>query len=251
MSESHAEIGPVTIYHTTDLHDHRKILLELMKVPKDVKTLFLDSGDAIGGSNTAFRFSEPIVDMMNRIPYDAMAMGNREFNYLRWVLKIRHRQARFPVLCANLQDQRGCADNYYSPYLIKEIGGMKLGIIGLTPVQYEDGSFWHRVMGFSFKDPFKTAEKLVSELKDRTDYIILLSHLGLEQDEKMARMVDGIHLIIGGHSHVLLEKPLRVNDSFIFNAGAFGGHYGRILFEKPTPGESKVQRLQYQLIKVS
>lgn len=251
MKESAEGGQSVTIYHTTDLHDSRKAVLELAKVQRDENTLFLDSGDAIGGSNTAFRLSEPIIHMMNRIPYDAMAMGNREFNYLRQVLRIRHQQAVFPVLCANLNDQRGHGDKYYQPYIIKAVGGAKVGIIGLTPVQYEDGSFWHKVMGFSFKDPFETAARLVNELKERTDLIILLSHLGIDQDDKMAKTVKGIPFIIGGHSHVLLEKPMRVNQSLIFSAGSFGSHYGRITLKTQAAGAEDFSLADYRLIKVS
>ena len=166
----------ITIYHTSDLHDTRQGAAYARDLPRDENTLLLDAGDAIGGSNTTFRFREPIIDLMNGAHYDAMAMGNREFNYLRWVLHRRADQADFPILCANLVDVRGGSQGCFTPWTILEAAGIKIAVIGLTPVMYPDDSFWYPLMGFSFRDPVESVQKYLPEMRAGADLVLVLSH---------------------------------------------------------------------------
>jgi 2',3'-cyclic-nucleotide 2'-phosphodiesterase (5'-nucleotidase family) len=239
--------GRVVIYHTNDMHDRRAPVKALQGVKKDSGTLFLDAGDALAGSNTVFQVSEPIIDEMNRAGYDAMAMGNREFNYIRRVMGLRAGQARFPILCANIVDLAGRAGQFVPPYVILQAGGLRVGVFGLTPVQYGDDSFWLPLLGFRFLNPFETALDMARKLKDQADVVVLLSHLGLPDDEKLAGAVKGIHLIIGGHSHSLLESPVRAGDSYILQAGAFGTHYGRAVIR--AGGDPPLPPPDYELMR--
>jgi len=233
------------IYHTSDMHNRMGALNYLAAAGKDADTLILDSGDALSGSNTVFKFSEPIIKKMNEISYDAMAMGNREFNYLRWVLKIRHREAAFPILCANLKDDRNVADSYYSRYIIKKVNGLNVGIFGLTPVQYRTDSKWRAIMRFKFIDPKDCSKEIISEIKEKVNLVILLSHLGLEEDKKIAQEVEGIDLIFGGHTHDILKEPLRVNGVYIFHPGSHGRFCGRA--EITVDSDEKIKELNYVL----
>ncbi len=243
----------ITIYHTNDLHDHRRAVTMAGELPRDQNTLLVDSGDAIGGSNTAFRFREPVIDLMNRAGYDCMAMGNREFNYLRGVLRIRARQANFPILCANLVDTRGKTNDTFTPWITREIAGIKIGIIGLTPVMYPDESIWFRLSGFSFRDPTESMARHLPQMRQDSDMVVVLSHLGLDRDRHLALQIPGLDLIIGGHSHKLLEKPERTGDGFIFNGGCHGRYIGRIQFtpQKTAQGKVMVRNLEYSLIRVA
>lgn len=240
----------VTIYHTNDMHNHPAPIEKLAGVEKDASTLILDAGDALAGSNTVFKIKEPILDMMNRAKYDAMTMGNREFNYLRWALKLRAEQADFPILCANLEDPKHIAENYFKPSVVIPAGPIKVGVFGLTPVQYGDDSLWRPFLKFRFLDPFEKAREMAAELKRKADVVIFLSHLGLPDDRKMAENVEGIHIIIGGHSHDLLEKPIVAGKTYIFQAGSHGSHYGKIRFDVEPDDQGSIKNLDYQIVKV-
>ena len=238
----------ITIYHTNDLHNRFDAFKVLSKIQTNGSTLLLDAGDALGGSSTLFRFHEPVLDKMNELGYDAITMGNRELNYIRWVLKIRAKQAKFPILSANLEDLTKKASGYYKPYIIKEAAGIKAGIFGLTPVQYNDDSNWLPLLKFRFLDPIETSVKMVNELKEKVDLMILLSHLGIDTDKKVAEQVSGIDLIIGGHTHTVIEKPLKMNGSYIFQAGCYGKYIGKIDLEINPRAEPYIGNIEYKLI---
>jgi 5'-nucleotidase / UDP-sugar diphosphatase len=236
----------LTIIHTNDLHNNPGILLQVEEEKNKVKgpVLLLDAGDALKGSNTLFYLKEEVICTMNRLGYSALTMGNREFNYLRWVLKKRKEQAEFPILAANLTDLKNKVNDCFKPFIIKNIDGMKVAIIGLTPVQYNDDSFWLKLFGFRFLDPFKTTREITENLNKDVALVILLSHLGLKDDKLMAEENINIDLIIGGHSHSVIENPILSGKTYIFQAGSHGKYLGKIEIEiKP-----EIKLKKYQLI---
>lgn len=243
------KVSDLTIYHTNDIHARCEIFRELENIRKDSNTLLLDAGDAIAGSSTVFRLSEETLIQMNKVGYDALTMGNRELNYIRWVLKIRAQQANFPVLTANLIDLKGKTEGFFKPYIVKNLSGLKVGIFGLTPVQYNDDSAWLPFFKFRFLDPLEVSKKMAEELGREVDILILLSHLGIKDDSRIAGEVDGIDLIIGGHTHTLLETPLFINGTYIFQAGCHGNYLGKIKIRAQSGIKPSVQQLEYELIK--
>lgn len=218
----------LTLLHTNDMHNRRAVFPFLERYPRTPSTLLVDGGDAIRGSNTVFHFHEPMLELMSRVGYDAMTMGNREFHYLRGVLSRRFRQINFPFVCANLHDLRNKANHFWQPTLRKTMGGVVVGIIGLTPVQYLDASLWQPIMGFRFLPPMEVLPARVAELRSQVDLLILLSHSGFEADCEIARAVKGIDIIVGGHSHTLLETPRRIEDTHIVQTGSYGRFVGKM-----------------------
>jgi 5'-nucleotidase / UDP-sugar diphosphatase len=210
------------IFHTNDIHNR---LSENFTFPEKAD-LLLDAGDAIGGSNTLFRFHEPVLHKMKTLGYDAMAMGNREFHYIRSIMKKRREEASFPILSANLFDMTGTSEKIISPFIIKEIKGIKIAIIGLTVQILPPGSLWEKIMKFKFSDPLSTASKYTAELRKDVDLIFILSHTGKEMDIKIAEEVPAIDLIIGGHSHTPIEKPLEIGKTLIVQAGYHAKSFG-------------------------
>jgi 2',3'-cyclic-nucleotide 2'-phosphodiesterase (5'-nucleotidase family) len=217
-----------TLLHTNDMHNRRSVFPFLERYPRDEATLLVDAGDAIRGSNTVFHFHEPILELMSRVGYDAMTLGNREFHYLRGVLGRRFKQVNFPFVCANLHDLRNKANHFWQPTLIKRIGSAAVGLIGLTPVQYLDESLWQPITGFRFRPPMEVLPPLVAELRPQVDVLILLSHSGFDADCMIARAVEGIDIIVGGHSHTLLEAPRRVGSTCIVQTGSYGRFVGKM-----------------------
>jgi 2',3'-cyclic-nucleotide 2'-phosphodiesterase (5'-nucleotidase family) len=238
----------VTIYHTNDIHNQGRVLSYFSHVKKDESTLILDAGDALKGSNTLFYLNEPILKEMSLAGYDAMTMGNREFNYIRKVIEIRKNQVSFPILCANIIDLKDKVNHCFTKYMIKDVNGMKIGIFGLTVVQYPDNSLWLPVFKFRFLDPLKTSETIISELRDKVDILILLSHLGINRDKEIAAQTEGIDFIVGGHSHTLLEVPLRVNNTRIIQAGSHGKYVGKLTMTCSSGIFNPDSDVQYEII---
>ncbi|MBI2263688.1 MAG: metallophosphatase [Armatimonadetes bacterium] len=238
------------ILHTNDLHNSWGDSLG-EEIRRNGHHLLVDSGDAIAGSNSVFRMREPILDTMSAAGYAAMAVGNREFHYFREVLARRASQVNFPFLSANIVDLSGASTNILKPYAQLDVNGVRLSLIGLTVPQYAENSSWTWLTKFKFLDPFRTAFSLARKLRENTDLLIVLSHLGYRDDLRLAKEVPELDLIIGGHSHTVLESPVRVNGATIVQAGARGRYLGRIevlVNEKGNPG--RILDIQGRLIPV-
>ena len=240
---AHTEL---TLLHTNDLHDRRSVFAYLEQVERDATTLLLDAGDAIRGSNTVFRWEEPVLDAMSAVGYDVCAFGNRELSYLRPVLRRRLRQARHPYTCANVVDLRSPLHDMWKAPFLRTIGACRVGIIGLTPVQYLPGSPWEPLLGYRFSRPEEAVRDAVASLRDQVDLLVLLSHSGLRTDCRLARDIAGIDLIVGGHSHHRLPEPLWVGTTAIVQTGCHGRHVGRMQLR--VGSTSGVEVVGYELV---
>ncbi|MDQ7824784.1 MAG: metallophosphatase [Candidatus Eremiobacteraeota bacterium] len=236
----------ITIYHTNDLHNRYQLFSLLKQVPRDERTFLFDSGDALGGSSTLFYPREPVLSAMNDAGYTAMAMGNREFHYLRPVLALRAKSARFPILSANVKDLTGKSSHCWKDHLIVEAGTLRVGVMGLTPVQFPEHSFLTRCTGFLFIPPLVALREILGEFEALGVHcVIVLSHLGLRDDRELAEKTRGVDLILGGHSHRVLHEPLRVGKTLIMQAGSHGRYMGKCVIEA---GERPLRLASYGLI---
>lgn len=197
---------------------------------EDSESVWLDSGDALAGSNTVFRRREPALAMMSELGCSAMAMGNREFNYLRWVMRLRAQQRSFPLLCSNLRDLRGYAPEWREMLSLNTPEGM-VAVIGATPVQYPVGSFWEKIFGFRFLDPLRVIPPLAHLAHLRGEAVFILSHLGLDTDRRLAELLHPGALILGGHSHTILAEPVQVNGCWIGQGGAWAKYLVKLDYD--------------------
>ncbi|MBF0531289.1 MAG: metallophosphoesterase, partial [Deltaproteobacteria bacterium] len=172
---------------------------------KSKNTLLLHAGDVFQGTLYFTKYHGLAdLDLMNRMGFDAMAVGNHEFDLGPATLAQFASQARFPVLSANI-DVSGepLLSGLIKPMVIKEVGGRKIGIIGATtPATTHMSSPGPKVK-------FESVAPVIGQWVQKLSYqgvniIIVLSHLGLDADIKLAHMVPGIDVILGGHSHTLL-----------------------------------------------
>lgn len=228
------------ILYSNDMHNH-PAPLDLIGGLRRPDTLLLDAGDALAGSNTAFRWDEPIVTRMRELGYHAQTMGNREFHYFRWVQRWRELEREFPLLACNLEDLTRPQWPWRS-HVERVLGGVRVGVIGATPVQYPVGSRWERLTGFRFLDPLPCLERWVEELRPRCDLLIFLSHLGLPDDLKIAERGLALDLILGGHSHDLTPEPLYRGKLPVVHGGANGRYLGELELE---PGGGLDWRLHH------
>jgi len=199
--------------------------------------LLLDAGDAVRAGNVGVSLlGEPILDRMSALGYHAMTMGNREFHFLHGALEAKIRQARFPVLCANVRARKeGEASLPVMPSVAFAVGGRRVVVFGLTVPMITARMRVAAVSAFLFDDPVATAGRLVPELRPDADLLVALTHIGLREDERLARSVPGIDLIIGGHSHNKLPEPQMVEGTPIVQAGWHAHLYGHVTV---APGEN-------------
>ena len=218
---SPANTFTLRILHTNDTHAHlesftpwggveqggiaRRYTLVKQIRAEGGNILLVDAGDVFQGTLYFIKY-EGQADLwfMNRMGYEVMTVGNHEFDKGQQPLANFIDNANFPVLSANL-DVSGTPvlNGKIKPYIIKEIGGQKVGIFGLTTPDVKVIS--NIGEGVVVKDPIETARQMVQELQSQgINKIIALTHLGYNEDKVLAAAVDGIDVIVGGHSHTLL-----------------------------------------------
>ncbi|BFT69281.1 5'-nucleotidase C-terminal domain-containing protein [Paenibacillus sp. P36] len=180
-------------------------------------TVVVDGGDAWQGtliSNTTN--GQSVMDTMAQVKYDAAAIGNHEFDFGRDVLINNIKNAKFPILGANIIDTKtGERVDWTQPYVIIEKDGLKIGIIGFATPQTTSTTKSTNIEGLSFVDPVPLAKELSAELRAKgVDIIMVTSHLPGEQNQKSAEIISELadlakgtgngtlDAIVGGHSHL-------------------------------------------------
>ncbi|QQY79959.1 5'-nucleotidase [Keratinibaculum paraultunense] len=231
-----AKSTKITIVHTNDVHSRvegdEKELIGYAKLATKIKelkeenpnVLVLDAGDTIHGLPMAtISKGESIIKLMNQIGYDAMVPGNHDFNYGYERLLELKEIAEFPILAANVVREDGTKD--LEEYIIKEIDGVKVGIFGLATEETKYKSNPKNTEGINITSPVDTAKEMVNKLKEeKVDIIIALTHIGLDEgsvpkSSDIADKVEGIDIIIDGHSHTVLEEGKMVGNTLIAQAG--------------------------------
>jgi 2',3'-cyclic-nucleotide 2'-phosphodiesterase / 3'-nucleotidase len=252
-TDLHGNIYPLDYY--TDKPDNRglaKIATLIKRARKEEPNLLLiDSGDTIQGSPLESYHNrknnqppDPMMLVMNSLHYDLMTVGNHEYNFGLKVLEKARGEARFPWISANTYET-GTNKTHYQPYVIREVAGVRIGILGLTTPGIPNWDNAPNYAGLEFREPINEAKKWVPLLrkKERADVVIIAMHMGLEEDLRtgeinpgqvpheneavaIAKQVPGIDLIFMGHTH--REVPsLNINGVLLTQANYWGRHLAR------------------------
>jgi 2',3'-cyclic-nucleotide 2'-phosphodiesterase (5'-nucleotidase family) len=189
--------------------------------------LLLDAGDAIAGSMISKETrGEAVIKLMNSVGYDAMAIGNHEFDFGEERLSALIGRARFPVLAANIR-VKSTGGLFTRPYIIRQLGPLKIGILGMAYPNTTLTTAQNNVINLEFEDAAPVANRFIRQMRDEgATIVIVLSHLGLGADVQLAKAVPGIDVIVGGHSHNRMAEAKRVGDTLIAQAGAHGSDLG-------------------------
>lgn len=235
-------LATISIVHTNDVHARVEEgeydgmgLAKVATIVKNTKeknpnTLVLDAGDSFHGQTIAtLNKGESIVEIMNEIGYDTMTPGNHDFNYGQDRLLELSDLAEFDVISANVY--KSDYTTLLPSYVIKQIAGLKVAIFGLATPETVYKTHPDNVKGITFYDPVIISRLMVNELKNKSDIIICLSHLGLDESSNItskmvAENVDGIDLIVDGHSHTILETGKMINNTLIVQAGEYAKNVG-------------------------
>jgi len=191
-----------------------------------------------------------MVKIMNKIGYDAMAPGNWEFFYSKDHLLDLVEQANFPVVAFNLVD-KDWGDPVLEQYTIKEVGNLRVAIIGMTyPWTALTSSIVGAAKWWKFGIQESEAQELINRIREEenTDLIVVISHGGYGYDQKFAQRVDGIDVLVSGHTHNAVFEPVIWNDTIIYEAGAHAEFVSVLDVEVEN---KKVKSYRYQLVKVN
>ena len=215
---------------------------EVVKKHGKKNVLILDGGDfSMGSSPFAIYKGDVEIELFNVLNYDAVCLGNHEFDRGHEELAHRLGNAKFDVLCANYDFSESPINSLVKPYTIVKKGGKKIGIIGLI-LDMKNMSMSRDSKNALFINPVEVLNRVALELKteQKCDLVIALSHCGLytgkennPSDEIIAAASENVDIIVGGHSHTYLEKMLTVKNSkgedvIIVQAGANGEYVGRL-----------------------
>ncbi|MBF0500397.1 MAG: bifunctional metallophosphatase/5'-nucleotidase [Candidatus Riflebacteria bacterium] len=171
--------------------------------------LLLDCGDWFEGTPIVDETrGSCMVDMMNRMHYTTALIGNHDFDYGTERLNEMLAKFTFPLLCCNaIRASDGKALDHLRPYLMVPFKGKKLAIIGIITPLVDKLAFEENIRGVLFKEPLPILNKLIPEVRKKgADFVIILSHLGIEDDRRLGEKLHGADLILGGHSHTTMTQ---------------------------------------------
>lgn len=186
-------------------------------------TILIDNGDTIQGTPLSYYFevvdtskTNPLALAMNTMGYTASTVGNHEFNYGPAVFNKFQSESSFPLLSANVT---GCRDYTFVPYTLKDVGGVQVGILGLTPPAVVHWERPENIVDCVFGDAVAAAQFYVPEMRTAgADIIVVAAHSGLDEtygygrDENfvkfLANEVPGIDVILAGHAHALVASQM-------------------------------------------
>lgn len=273
----------VTILFTHDLHSHflpintadgesggyarLYTLLENERASAKGATVTLDGGDFSMGSffQTIYATDAAELRILGDLGYDATTLGNHEFDFRQSGLvdmlnnAVAKEDKNVPIVIGNYYPPEDATEAWdaYNNYGIKdyvmiEKEGVRFAVFGIIG---EDAQSNAPMSGMVFEDPIERAKEIVSDIKanEEFDYIICLSHSGTSskekesEDHKLAKEVDGIDVIVSGHTHTTIKEPLHVGDTWIVSAGSYAKNLG-VLKLNGTHGNTEL--VSYSLKKV-
>lgn len=195
--------------------------------------IYVIAGDMVQGSLIDFEYKGvSTIEIMNFLSPDVVTLGNHELDYGLPHLLFLEKMANFPIVNANLYIKQ-YGKRLMTPYLITTIGGFNILFIGIITEKVMDSLALDQLIGtfISIEDAAQEITKICNAYKNEDiDLTVALTHIGFESDIELAKMLDpdlSVDLIIGGHSHTVLDQPKKVNNILIAQAGNGTDQIGR------------------------
>jgi 2',3'-cyclic-nucleotide 2'-phosphodiesterase (5'-nucleotidase family) len=293
LGSARAEVGrlgggahDLTILYTNDFHSafepipaywlkgsprlggaaHLATLVEQERA-RAATSFLLDSGDMFTGTLSTLTEGEALLEMMTLMRYDALGVGNHEFDYGWQALERGINRVPFPMLCCNVR-YRGSHVRFCRPYTLLERNGVRLGVVGVMGTKAATRTIMpSKVAELEFTDPVEEARACVRTLRQTVDVVVVLAHQGLpgpmqtdaEADPAVQRPLDedlafcaevpGIDVYIAAHSHHGLEQPIEHPDTgtLVTQTYGYGTRLGRV---RLSVRDRRVVRHEIDLLKV-
>jgi len=247
--------GPwnLTIFHTNDMHgaflsrpaswrDDRAEVGGMIALAGHLATerrdapvsVLLDAGDFMTGNPICEIEVDGIMgagflDMMNQVGYDVGVIGNHEFDLGRENARALAARAAFPLLAAEILNENGEPEFDPGPVILQR-GDLSIGVMGVSTSNLFALTTDARTGGLSLRDQGTVVSEMITAIDEQTDLLVLISHNGFDGDKALARRLagSGLDIIVGGHSHTRLKKPVLVGDILIVQAGSKLTNLGRL-----------------------
>jgi 2',3'-cyclic-nucleotide 2'-phosphodiesterase (5'-nucleotidase family) len=258
----------ITLLSTTDIHGHvepwdyyanKPANLGLAKISTLVKqaraeapqALLLDCGDTIQGTPLAYYFARkdtskpnPTIAAFNVMRYDAMAVGNHEFNFGEDVMWKAKGESKFPWLAANVKQTYTEGVQRIRPFIIKNVGGVRIGIVGFVTPGIPRWEIPAHYKGYEFEQIVAAAKRVIPQIRAKVDLLVVIMHSGLDRNPdtgtidseipingenaawELAEQVPGIDVIFFGHTHRELPEKI-VNGVLLAQARNWGQSLAR------------------------
>ncbi|WP_127531175.1 bifunctional metallophosphatase/5'-nucleotidase [Paenibacillus kobensis] len=224
------------LLHSNDIHSRLEnaarmasLIAEERRFYGSDRVLAVDIGDHMDRMRPETEGSDGAVniELLHAACCEAATLGNNEgLTFVPETLESVYRNyAKFPVLVANVKQLHDSeCPAWLAPSTIISKGGIRIGLIGVT-ARFPD---FYELLGWEVTDPIAAAAAEAAKLRPHVDVLVVMSHIGLPLDRRMAEEAPGIDLILGGHTHHLLEEPLVIGTTTVCAAGKFGERIGRI-----------------------
>jgi 5'-nucleotidase len=249
----------IHIYHTNDLHSHLKRWPRIHQFLTNRRTLHEEAGEGfflfdIGDFIDRWHpLSEAThgqgnIELLNESRYTAVTIGNNEgINFPYESLNHLYDKRDFDVVIANLYNKNGQHPAWLKPYKIYQTtSGIRIGVIGLTAYF----SLLYELLGWHLTEPLEELRKWMQLIKEQSDVIVLLSHLGLNHDEQIAQAYPEIDVILGGHTHHTLPEGKQVGRTLLAGAGKHGRFVGHVSIDIDGKEQMKKQAKLYNVMEL-
>ncbi len=203
-------------------------MIKQVRAERPGKTLYVDGGDTLQGSATSlWTRGEDMVQVMNALGCEAMT-GHWEFTYGAERVQELVKQMSFPFVAQNVHDATW-GDAIFPPYTIKQAGGLSVAMIGQAFPYTPIANPRRFIPDWSFGIQEDSLRSVVAEVRGKkVDLVILLSHNGMDVDKKLASRVQGIDVIVGGHTHDGVPQPVVVGKTLVIGSGCYGKFLSRL-----------------------
>jgi 5'-nucleotidase len=214
--------------HTNDMHGTLtpEIASQLNSLRSDCDFYF-DSGDCIKTGNLGIPLKPDSVWLeLKGLGLTASVLGNRETHPLTSAAEMKTRGATHDVLVANMTSLSG--EQVYAPYKIYKHNGIHIGVFGVMVPMATERMRTRAAWSYRWSSPIARAIEVTHELRPQCDVLIALTHIGNGEDHQLAKECPGIDVILGGHSHTVLQQPEKIRNTVICQGGShnrFAGVY--------------------------
>jgi len=259
----------LTVLGTTDLHGRLEPTDYLTNQPAQVglakiatlvrlvrteqpNALLVDSGDALQGTPLTYYFARkdpgkpnPMILAMDAIGYDAMVLGNHEFDFGLEALWKAKQEAYFPILAANIEQNYPVGSQYFKPYIVRVVAGVRVAIVGFVTPAIPNWEIPANYDGYQFEPIVDAARRVIPQVRSLADVVIVLAHSGLGPDPAtgagseaydlpdenavlaLAEQVPGIDVILFGHTHREIPERM-VNGVLLAQPKNWGASLSRV-----------------------
>ena len=221
----------LNILHTNDIHSNyenfSKIVSKIKEL-KDENTIILDAGDFADFKRLELQGTDGLAatELLEYAGYDAIAIGNNETFDGYDTLVNMATKSKVPFLSCNFKTLGNTDIEGVKNSIILHKNNLRILVIGASP----DLGPFNEILGFEFKNHIEAIKNEIILNSDKYDLCIVLSHLGIDKDREVADIPE-VNVVIGGHSHILMDKPEIINNTIIHTSGSFGEYLGVLKIE--------------------